>query len=62
MDLNLHLPRNNQETHEKFANEVTGIIAAKQRNSDNQAEALREVKKAITGCFYVFSTVCCPNI
>lgn len=62
MDLNLHLPRNNQRTHEKFATEVPGIIAAKQRNSNNRAEALQEEKTAILGCLYVFSCVCGPNI
>jgi hypothetical protein len=61
VDLNLYLPKTYHESHEKFLGEMKGIITCNFVTWGRRVEPSREEKKAILGCYYVFSSVGVPS-
>ncbi|KUJ10553.1 uncharacterized protein LY89DRAFT_263864 [Mollisia scopiformis] len=57
IDLYLYVPSTSFEGHEKFLNEMKGIISCHQTTLARGSEPSREEKRVILGCFYLFSCV-----
>jgi len=56
IDLHLYLPTTGIENHEKFLEEMKVIISCNQVNWRRGTEPSRAEKRAILGCFYLFSS------
>jgi hypothetical protein len=56
VDLNLYMPLKYRENHEKFVSEMKVAITCNP-NWTRHSEPSREERRAVLGCFYLFSCV-----
>lgn len=57
IDLHLYLPMANSANHEKFLDEMKGIVSCNHATWFRRVEPSREEKRTILGCFYLFACV-----
>lgn len=57
IDLHLSYPIPGFEGHEKFLGEMKGIVSSQYSTWARRTEPTKDEKRAILGCFYIFSAV-----
>lgn len=58
VDLNLYIPYKRGDSHEKFVGEMK-VTVTSNPNWARSSEPSREERRAVLGCFYLFSSVSC---